>query len=192
MKSVFGSNPSLWGVDWHEIQPNFRPRNDHTRRVGGRVGVCMGVKKVNFFRNFFYVRKWSQKASRIIHATFFAQIRPSSPSLDPFLRHIWWHLAVFRLHHAQKTSIFSKKKFDPKRLPKSSKLSNSGPTVHSSELAPPSGPKHRIHESECALELFGPEARVRDLSIRPSPLLPSLPPFPTFFPRTLWSKQVSK
>jgi len=110
---------------------------------------------------------------------------------------------------------FLEKKFDPKRFPKSSKrLPTSskslfpGPTVHSSELAPPSGPKHRIHESECALELFGPEARVRDLSIRPSPFLypllippsypllspllspflplpPITPPFPTFFTRTL-------
>ena len=111
---------------------------------------------------------------------------------------------------------FLEKKIDPKRLPESSKRLPTpskplfpGPTVHSSELAPPSGPKHRIHESECALELFGPEARVRDLSIRPSPLLippsytpflppfyppllspflplpPITPPFPTFFTRTL-------
>ena len=74
---------------------------------------------------------------------------------------------------------FLEKKFDPKRLPKSSKrLPTSskslfpGPTVHSSELAPPSGPKHRIHGSECALELFGPEAR------QASPARVRVPPNP--------------
>ena len=100
IESVFGSNPSLLGVDWIEIQLNFQPRNDHARRVGGRVGVCMGSKKCIFFEK------------KIMFG--------NDPKRPP------------------KSS---------KRLPTSSKSLFPGPTVHSSELAPPSGPKPRIHEN---------------------------------------------
>ena len=61
--------------------------------VGGWVCACRS--KSEFSPKFFYVRKRSKKASHIIYATFFTQIRPSSPSLDPILMHAVWNLAVF-------------------------------------------------------------------------------------------------
>ena len=75
--------------------------------VGGSARVW--GPKIEIFSKKFYVPKWSQKAFHIIYATFFTQIRPTSPSLDPILRHVWWHLAVFWLYHAQKTAFFSEK-----------------------------------------------------------------------------------
>ena len=52
-----------------------------------------------------------QKASHIIYTTFFTQIRPISPILDPILRHAVGNLAVFWPYHAQKTAFFSKIRF---------------------------------------------------------------------------------
>ena len=83
--------------------PHKKGRWERRRVHGGR--------KSEILSNFFYVWKWSQKASHIIHATFLTQIRPSSPILDPILRHAEGNLAVFWPHHAQKTAIFSKIRF---------------------------------------------------------------------------------
>ena len=41
-----------------------------------------GQKSENFSKKKF--REWFQKASRIVYTTFFAEIRPISPRVDPF------------------------------------------------------------------------------------------------------------
>ena len=49
------------------------------------------------------------------------RVRPISSRFEPILWHVWWNLATFLLHHAQKTGFFSKKRIDSKRHPKTCK-----------------------------------------------------------------------
>ena len=82
-----------------------------TTQEGSGGGCVYGGQKSEISSTFFYVRKWSQKASRIIYTTFFAEIRPSSPRFEPFWWHVWWNSAVIWVHHVQKTAFFSQIRF---------------------------------------------------------------------------------
>ena len=90
-------------------KPPFCP---YMNLYGAGLRKNSGGQKSENFSNFF-VRKWSQKASRIIYTTFFAEIRPISPRFEPILWHVWGDLAVFWLYHAHKTAFFLEKIFFP-------------------------------------------------------------------------------
>ena len=53
MKSVFGSSPSLWGVDWHEIQPNFQPQKWPHKKGRWERRPVYGGRKSEILSNFF-------------------------------------------------------------------------------------------------------------------------------------------